>query len=71
MGAPSSAGECDLPGHHDASPTVRVEDHEPPTGWALGEAFFLVAGAAVSDLVRTVDRLRGTPVQRDELEPFS
>lgn len=39
-------------------------------GPALGEAFFLVAGAAVSSLVDVVDRTRG-PVQRQELEPFS
>jgi amidase len=51
----------------------RVEAVAPPDvdGPALGEAFFLVAGSAVAAVVAMVDRLRGVPVQRDELEPFS
>ncbi len=51
----------------------RVEPVAPPDidGPALGEAFFIVAAAAVAGLVEMVDRLRGHPVQRDELEPFS
>lgn len=40
-------------------------------GPALGEAFFIVAGAAVAGLVAMVDAQRGSPVQHDELEPFS
>lgn len=40
-------------------------------GPALGEAFFVVAAAAVAGLVAMVDARRGSPVQRDELEPFS
>jgi amidase len=51
----------------------RVEPVAPPgvDGPALADAFFLVAGSAVAGLVAMVDRLRGFPVQRDELEPFS
>lgn len=51
----------------------RVEPVPPPDldGPALGDAFFLVAGAAVAGVAAMVDRLRGVPVQRDELEPFS
>lgn len=51
----------------------RVEPMAPPAfeGPALGEAFFLVTGAAVAGIVDTVDRTRDLPVQRDELEPFT
>ncbi len=51
----------------------RVEPVAPPAidGPALGDAFFLVAGSAVAGVVEMVDRMRGHPVQRDELEPFS
>ncbi|WP_242342411.1 amidase [Anaeromyxobacter terrae] len=61
-----AAGLCASLGH-------RVEPVPPPDidGSALGDAFFIVAGAAVAGLVEMVDRLRGHPVQRDELEPFS
>jgi amidase len=38
---------------------------------ALGEAFLLVAGAAVAGIVESVDQLRDLPVQRDELEPYT
>jgi len=50
-----------------------VEPIAPPAcdGPALGDAFFIVAGAAVSGIIDMVDRMRGVPVQRDELEPFS
>ena len=51
----------------------RVEPVAPPAvdGPALGDAFFLVAGSAVAGVIEMVDRLRGRPVQRDELEPFT
>lgn len=50
-----------------------VEPVAPPAidGPALGDAFFLVAGSAVAALVEMVDRMRGHPVQREELEPFT
>ena len=38
---------------------------------ALGDAFYVVAGAAVAGVVETVDRTRREPVQREELEPFT
>lgn len=52
---------------HEVEPVV------PPAidGTALGDAFFLVAGSAVAALVEMVDRMRGHPVQHDELEPFT
>jgi amidase len=61
-----AAALCESLGH-------QVEPIAPPAvdGPALGDAFFLVAGSAVAGLVAMVDRLRGVPVQRDELEPFS
>lgn len=37
----------------------------------LGDAFFLVAGAAVAQLVEMVGGMRRAPVREDELEPFS
>ncbi len=37
----------------------------------LGEAFYLIAAAAIANVVQTVDRTRSEPVQREELEPFS
>lgn len=40
-------------------------------GPALTDAFFVVAGAAVAAIVDRVDAARGTPVQEDELEPFT
>lgn len=49
-------------------------EHVPPPGVdgaALGDAFFLVAGAAVASVVKMVGSMRGQPVRRDELEPFS
>jgi amidase len=40
-------------------------------GAALSDAFFLMAGAAVAGAVQMVGGMRGAPVQRHELEPFS
>ena len=40
-------------------------------GPALGDAFFIVAGAAIAGVVDMIDRMRGEPVQRAELEPFT
>jgi amidase len=64
--------------HDEAVALCRSLGHEvelvaPPAidGAALGDAFFLVAGSAVAALVEMVDRMRGHPVQRDELEPFT
>jgi amidase len=37
----------------------------------LTEAYYLVAGAAVANVVETIDRTRSEPVQRAELEPFT
>jgi amidase len=50
-----------------------VEPITPPLfdSSALGDAFFLVAGAAVAGIVERVDQTRDMPVQREELEPFS
>lgn len=50
-----------------------VEPIAPPTydAAALGDAFFLVAGAAIAGVVDLVDRQRGVPVQERELEPFT
>lgn len=49
-----------------------VEVIAPPTyDPALAEAYFVVAGAAVAAVVDATDRMRGTPVQVEELEPFT
>lgn len=53
-------------GHHVEEAKPPVFDAEP-----LGDAFFLVAGAAVADLVQLVNSTRGKIVREDELEPFS
>lgn len=37
----------------------------------LGEAFYLIAAAAIANVVQTIDRVRSEPVQQNELEPFS
>lgn len=37
----------------------------------LGEAFYLVAAAAIANVVETIDRTRAEPVQASELEPFT
>ena len=52
---------------HDVQPVA------PPglDGAALGDAFFLVAGAAVGGAVSMMTQLRGRAVERGELEPFS
>ena len=38
---------------------------------ALADAYYLIAGAAVANVVDTIDRTRGEPVQSGELEPFT
>jgi amidase len=50
-----------------------VEPIAPPRfdGPALGDASFIVAGGAIAGVVDMVDRARGEPVQREELEPFT
>ncbi len=48
--------------------TIAAPRFEPA---GLGEAFYLIAAAAIANVVQTVDRVRSEPVQRDELEPFS
>lgn len=40
-------------------------------GPAVGEAFFAVAGDTIAKVVEMVDAMRGEPVQRRELEPFT
>jgi amidase len=51
----------------------RVEPIAPPVfdGPALRDAFFVIAGAAIAGIAEMMDRTRGTPVQEDELEPFT
>lgn len=51
----------------------RVEPIAPPRYAVepLGEAFYLVAAAALANIVETIDRTRAEPVQEWELEPFS
>jgi amidase len=66
-------------GAHDASVALLrdlghiVEPVAAPAfdGASLGDAFFIVAGAAIAGVVDMVDRTRGEPVQREELEPFT
>ncbi|MFY0579688.1 amidase [Cystobacter fuscus] len=50
-----------------------VEPITPPLfeGPELGDAFFLVSGAAVADVIERIDQTRDEPVQHDELEPFT
>jgi amidase len=63
--------------HADAAALLTELGHEvvpvqlPVFDDSLGDAFFVVSGAAVATLVDLMDRLRDSPVQRDELEPFS
>jgi len=38
---------------------------------ALRDAFFVVPGAAIAEVVAMMDKMRGSPVQEDELEPFT
>ncbi len=50
-----------------------VEEIEPPTidSPALGDAFFLVAGAAVAGALAMVEAMTGRVADRDRLEPFT
>lgn len=64
---------------HDATVALlrdlghQVEDVLPPVLDldTLGDAFFVVAGAAVAALATFVGQMRKRPVRRDELEPFT
>jgi amidase len=53
-------------GHQVAEVKRPAIDTEP-----LGEAFFLIAGAAVAGLIEMVGGARGQPVREDEFEPFT
>ncbi len=64
--------------HDDAIALVQslghtVEPIAPPAidGRALGDAFFLVAGAAMAGLVEFLTQLLGRPPEPDALEPFT
>jgi len=50
-----------------------VEPIAPPDvdGSALGDAFFLIAGATVASVVEMVGQMRGRAVERDAVEPFT
>jgi amidase len=50
-----------------------VEEISAPQfdGPVLGDAFFVLSGAAAAGVVEAADRSRDLPVQRDELEPFT
>jgi amidase len=71
--------EAEVKRAHDATVALmtelghQVEEATPPVYEveALGDAFFLVAGAAVAGLVQWVGETRGRSVRDDELEPFS
>jgi len=52
---------------HDVEPIAAPAVNGP----ALGDAFFLFAGAAVAGAVEMVSKMRGRPVDRRELEPFT
>lgn len=52
---------------HDVRPIQAPVFH----GQALSDAFFVVAGAAVAGVVEMIDKMRGSPVQEYELEPFT
>ncbi|HKO50083.1 MAG TPA: amidase family protein [Polyangiaceae bacterium] len=52
---------------HQVEP-VSAPCYEVP---GLGEAYHLIAGAAVAGVVESIDRTRGEPVQSAELEPFT
>jgi amidase len=67
-----------LRAHEDAVALLSALGHDVETLPAprfefpeLGEALYLVAGAAIANVVQTIDRTRREPVQRHELEPFS
>lgn len=57
---------CASLGHEVASIDAPALD-----GPALGDGFFLVAGAMVASITEMVAQMRGAPVERDELEPFT
>jgi amidase len=48
--------------------SIPPPDYELPM---LADAYYVVAGAAVANVVETIDRTRAEPVQRHELEPFT
>lgn len=50
-----------------------ITEIDPPAidGAALGDAFFLVAGAAVAGVLAMVESMLGTPPPLDAIEPFS
>ena len=50
---------------------VREIDAPALDSAALGDAFFLSAGAAMAGMVEMIGGLRGTAVRADELEPFT
>jgi amidase len=52
---------------HSVEP-ITAPTYEIP---ALNDAYHLIAGAAVAGVVKKMDRTRGEPVQRTELEPFT
>ena len=52
---------------HEVQPVARPDID----GAALCEAFFHMGGAAVAGVVQMMGQMRGVPVQRGELEPFS
>jgi amidase len=52
---------------HSVEP-IAAPAYEMP---ALNEAYYSIAGAAVANVVETIDRTRGEPVQSTELEPFT
>ncbi len=53
-------------GHHVE--LIAAPEYEMP---ALNDAYYSIAGAAVANVVETIDRTREEPVQRGELEPFT
>lgn len=57
---------CASLGHH-VEPIAAPEVDGP----ALGDAFFLVAGATISGAFDMIGQLRGQPVERGEVEPFT
>jgi amidase len=71
--APAVRRACDEAAALCAALGHDVEPIAPPAidGQALGDAYFLMAGAAVAGALQWMGQLRGTPVQRHELEPFS
>ncbi len=71
-------GPAVLGAHADAMQLLTDLGHQVETISApcfeaprIGEAFYLIAAAAIANVVQTIDRVRREPVQQDELEPFS